>query len=116
MMLVSLILLVILAGSVQAAREEDRVTYLPGLDPQPDFNHYAGYLDVDGNKKFFYWSVIQNILFPWIIRVYLPLHKVVDTPFHTQENDIMQTSYCKHYTGQLFRIYVLNNIVHRLLE
>ena len=40
---------------VYAAREQDRVEYLPGLDPQPDFDHYAGYLHVDDNKKFFYW-------------------------------------------------------------
>ena len=47
--------LLALASLASGAREEDRVEYLPGLDPQPDFDHYAGYLNVDDNKKFFYW-------------------------------------------------------------
>ena len=40
-----------------AAREEDKVDYLPGLpdDEQPTFNHYAGYLNASGGSKFFYW-------------------------------------------------------------
>ena len=37
------------------AREADRVTYLPGLEEQPEFNHYAGYLNAGDGKQFFYW-------------------------------------------------------------
>ena len=42
---------------VFAAREEDRVDYLPGLDEndQPTFNHYAGYLNASSGSRFFYW-------------------------------------------------------------
>ena len=42
---------------VGAAPVEDEVTYLPGLDPQPTFKHYAGYLDASPTKHFFYWFV-----------------------------------------------------------
>jgi len=37
------------------APEQDRVLHLPGLDVQPNFNHYAGHLQATGTKKFFYW-------------------------------------------------------------
>jgi cathepsin A (carboxypeptidase C) len=42
---------------VDCAPEEDRVTFLPGLDVQPTFRHYAGFLQAGGTKKFFYWFV-----------------------------------------------------------
>ncbi len=46
--------------SARAAREEDRVTSLPGLDPpEPSFNYYAGHLDATDGKKLFYWYVVN---------------------------------------------------------
>jgi cathepsin A (carboxypeptidase C) len=42
---------------VDGAYEPDRVLSLPGLDVQPTFNHYAGYLAASGTKNFFYWFV-----------------------------------------------------------
>ena len=59
-MRVRVLVLAFLAGAAYAARDEDLVEYLPYLDPQPDFNHYAGYLNVDDNKKFFYWYGQQS--------------------------------------------------------
>lgn len=40
-----------------AAPDEDRVTFLPGLEVQPTFNHYAGFLQATGTKSFFYWFI-----------------------------------------------------------
>ena len=53
----SVLLILVASSLVFAAREEDLVDYLPGLDEQPDFNHYAGHLNATGDKKFFYWYV-----------------------------------------------------------
>ena len=38
-----------------AAYEEDKVEYLPGLEEQPTFNHYAGYLTASNGTELFYW-------------------------------------------------------------
>ncbi len=44
---------------VLGAREEDEVLFLPGLEengePQPDFKHYAGYLDATDDNLLWYW-------------------------------------------------------------
>ena len=45
-----------------SAPDEDEVTFIPGLDPQPDFKHYAGYLDATDGKHHFYWYAQKNIL------------------------------------------------------
>ena len=55
MSLLLLLLTVISVTVVNAAVDEDRVLFLPGLDVQPTFNHYAGYLKASGTKNFFYW-------------------------------------------------------------
>ena len=54
---ISALVLVVTTGISLAAREQDRVDFLPGLDldEQPQFNHYAGYLNASGANKFFYW-------------------------------------------------------------
>jgi cathepsin A (carboxypeptidase C) len=50
--------LLLLPAACFAAREEDRVDFLPGLDEQPeDFDHYAGYLTATNGTKLFYWFV-----------------------------------------------------------
>lgn len=38
-----------------AARDADLVTYVPGLDPQPPFKNYAGFLSASPERRFFYW-------------------------------------------------------------
>ena len=45
----------LIVTTVFCAREADRVTYLPGLEEQPTFKHYAGYLDATDGKQLFYW-------------------------------------------------------------
>lgn len=40
-----------------AAPAADEVTYLPGLQKQPSFRHYSGYLSVADGKHLHYWSV-----------------------------------------------------------
>ncbi len=43
----------------QSAREADRITHLPGLDYDPGFDQFAGYLTVNEKqqRKLFYWYV-----------------------------------------------------------
>lgn len=40
-----------------AAPVEHEVKFLPGLQKQPDFRQYSGYLSVAGGKHLHYWSV-----------------------------------------------------------
>lgn len=40
-----------------AAPAADEVKYLPGLQKQPSFRHYSGYLSVADGKHLHYWSV-----------------------------------------------------------
>nr|XP_020467876.1 lysosomal protective protein [Monopterus albus] len=40
-----------------AAPAADEVTYLPGLQKQPSFRHYSGYLSVADGKHLHYWFV-----------------------------------------------------------
>lgn len=40
-----------------AAPAADEVTYLPGLQKQPSFRQYSGYLSVADGKHLHYWSV-----------------------------------------------------------
>ncbi|XP_073324513.1 lysosomal protective protein isoform X3 [Pagrus major] len=40
-----------------AAPAADEVTYLPGLQKQPSFRHYSGYLSVADGKHLHYWLV-----------------------------------------------------------
>ncbi|XP_026205573.1 lysosomal protective protein isoform X1 [Anabas testudineus] len=40
-----------------AAPSADEVTYLPGLQKQPSFRHYSGYLTVADGKHLHYWFV-----------------------------------------------------------
>ncbi|XP_067361223.1 lysosomal protective protein [Channa argus] len=48
-------LLSLLGGD--AAPAADEVTYLPGLQKQPSFRHYSGYLSVADGKHLHYWFV-----------------------------------------------------------
>lgn len=43
-----------------AAPAADEVTYLPGLQKQPSFRHYSGYLSVADGKHLHYWSVLRR--------------------------------------------------------
>lgn len=40
-----------------AAPAADEITYLPGLQKQPSFRQYSGYLSVADGKHLHYWSV-----------------------------------------------------------
>ncbi|MBN3306246.1 PPGB protein, partial [Amia calva] len=42
---------------VQGAPDADEIKSLPGLDKQPSFRQYSGYLNVSGNKHLHYWFV-----------------------------------------------------------
>ncbi|XP_078105659.1 lysosomal protective protein isoform X1 [Sander vitreus] len=44
-------------GGVAASPSADEVTYLPGLQKQPSFRHYSGYLNVADGKHLHYWFV-----------------------------------------------------------
>ncbi|XP_068171200.1 lysosomal protective protein [Antennarius striatus] len=48
-------LLALLGGD--AAPDADEVMHLPGLQKQPSFRHYSGYLDVADGKHLHYWFV-----------------------------------------------------------
>lgn len=50
-----------LLGS-DAAPAADEVTYLPGLQKQPSFRHYSGYLSVADGIHLHYWSVLVTHL------------------------------------------------------
>ncbi|ELT98396.1 hypothetical protein CAPTEDRAFT_196707 [Capitella teleta] len=53
-----LLLTLLFSPAVFAAKDEDEVTHLPHLiGDQPEFKHYAGYLDAGDGKQFFYWFV-----------------------------------------------------------
>uniref|UniRef100_A0A8C4FEQ1 Carboxypeptidase n=1 Tax=Dicentrarchus labrax TaxID=13489 RepID=A0A8C4FEQ1_DICLA len=54
-----LLLLLLLLKQVlsDAAPAADEVTYLPGLQKQPSFRHYSGYLNVADGKHLHYWFV-----------------------------------------------------------
>lgn len=56
MMMLWWYLLLYLLGC-EAAPAADEVTFLPGLQKQPSFRHYSGYLDVAGGKHLHYWFV-----------------------------------------------------------
>ncbi|GAA6235362.1 lysosomal protective protein, partial [Lates japonicus] len=43
--------------SADSAPTADEVTYLPGLQKQPSFRHYSGYLSVADGKHLHYWFV-----------------------------------------------------------
>ncbi|XP_047439631.1 lysosomal protective protein [Mugil cephalus] len=45
------------ALAAHAAPQADQVTYLPGLQKQPSFKQYSGYLDVADGKHLHYWFV-----------------------------------------------------------
>ncbi|XP_053145457.1 lysosomal protective protein-like isoform X2 [Hemicordylus capensis] len=55
--LLLLLLLAVAAAGVGAAPKMHEIRYLPGLDKQPSFKQYSGYLDVDGDKHLHYWFV-----------------------------------------------------------
>nr|XP_015220534.1 PREDICTED: lysosomal protective protein [Lepisosteus oculatus] len=40
---------------VQGAPDADEIKYLPGLEKQPGFRQYSGYLNVSGSKHLHYW-------------------------------------------------------------
>ncbi|XP_023932052.1 lysosomal protective protein-like [Lingula anatina] len=44
-------------GLVVCAPREDEVKYLPGLNKQPYFKHYSGYLNATGTRMLHYWFV-----------------------------------------------------------
>ncbi|XP_070575245.1 lysosomal protective protein-like isoform X2 [Ptychodera flava] len=46
-----------LALGVQSLKNTDEITYLPGLQKQPSFKHYSGYLKATGTKMLHYWFV-----------------------------------------------------------
>nr|XP_020513636.1 lysosomal protective protein-like [Labrus bergylta] len=48
-----------LLGS-EAAPGADEVKYLPGLQKQPSFKQYSGYLSVANGKHLHYWSVPET--------------------------------------------------------
>lgn len=50
------VFLVVLWDS-EAAPAADEVTFLPGLQKQPRFRHFSGYLNVADGKHLHYWSV-----------------------------------------------------------
>ncbi|XP_041080732.1 lysosomal protective protein [Polyodon spathula] len=54
---VELCLLLLGVLSVQGAPDSDEVKFLPGLDKQPSFRQYSGYLNVAESKHLHYWSV-----------------------------------------------------------
>ncbi|KAM9296705.1 lysosomal protective protein-like [Gastrophryne carolinensis] len=43
--------------SIEAAPQEDKILKLPGLDKQPDFQQYSGFLNISGGKHLHYWFV-----------------------------------------------------------
>ena len=43
-----------------AAPAVDEVTYLPGLQKQPSFRHYSGYLSVADGKHLHYWLASET--------------------------------------------------------
>lgn len=47
---------------VEAAPAADDITYLPGLQKQPSFKQYSGYLSVADGKHLHYWSVPETRL------------------------------------------------------
>ncbi|XP_077315357.1 lysosomal protective protein-like [Lithobates pipiens] len=49
--------MLLVALSIEAAPQKDQITYLPGLEEQPCFQQYSGYLNVSGGKYFHYWFV-----------------------------------------------------------
>lgn len=56
LVVLSCFLLTLLGGS-DAAAAADEVKYLPGLQKQPSFKQYSGYLSVADGKHLHYWSV-----------------------------------------------------------
>ncbi|MBN3288531.1 PPGB protein, partial [Polyodon spathula] len=54
---VELCLLLLGVLSVQGAPDSDEVKFLPGLDKQPSFRQYSGYLNVSESKHLHYWFV-----------------------------------------------------------
>ncbi|KAK6173563.1 hypothetical protein SNE40_016988 [Patella caerulea] len=53
--IVLILVLFVSVHSTNAAVSEDEVTFLPGLDEQPPWRQYSGYLQASGTKKFHYW-------------------------------------------------------------
>uniref|UniRef100_A0A3Q3ATB7 Uncharacterized protein n=1 Tax=Kryptolebias marmoratus TaxID=37003 RepID=A0A3Q3ATB7_KRYMA len=49
--------LMVLLVISSAAPAEDEITFLPGLQKQPSFRHFSGYLNVADGKHLHYWSV-----------------------------------------------------------
>ncbi|KAH3774566.1 hypothetical protein DPMN_175948 [Dreissena polymorpha] len=56
-LLLMLPLLGLLSLSVSAAPQNDLVVTLPGLDKQPPWKHYSGYLKASGTKQLHYWFI-----------------------------------------------------------
>ncbi|CAI9535785.1 unnamed protein product [Staurois parvus] len=48
---------VLVALSIEAAPQKDQINHLPGLDEEPSFLQYSGYLNVPGGKYLHYWFV-----------------------------------------------------------
>lgn len=44
-----------------AASEAQKITNLPGWNPQVPYNMYSGYIDLSEGKRYFYWYVIYPI-------------------------------------------------------
>merc|ERR1719223_1005257 len=54
----SALLFALLMGlSFAQSYTDNKITYLPGIDPQPSFDMYSGYITLDNGMKLFYWFV-----------------------------------------------------------
>jgi carboxypeptidase C (cathepsin A) len=51
---VAVLLFVALAS---AANKAAKIDYLPGIDPQPSYDMYSGYITLDNGQKLFYWLI-----------------------------------------------------------
>ncbi|KAM6979845.1 lysosomal protective protein-like [Aplochiton taeniatus] len=56
-MLRLLLLMLLAILRAECASDADEITYLPGLQKQPSFKQYSGYLTVADNKHLHYWFV-----------------------------------------------------------
>lgn len=54
-----------------AAPSADEVSFLPGLQKQPSFRQYSGYLNVADGKHLHYWSVPEFLHLTWLLLPHL---------------------------------------------